>query len=356
MERRPPHRADAAALARMHAGAPPAAAAGGAALEPELIEAFGVEARESLHICEELLLQLLQQPNSDEVRFALLRRLHTLKSAAAAAGLEAMAAQIHNAESLLEAAATDRTDDDHLTALLLQLTDVVASLVGEVSLLCMGGARHRAPVAVSPAGARRLPASRLQAVSLEAAFRRLHPAVREAARREGKLAELRLQGGAFGVSQSVVKALFGPLLHLVRNAVAHGIEAPAKRTAAGKPTAGTVCVAGEIGPDGDLLVSVADDGRGLDFAAISAQAHSRQLIPATAEPSRDELLRLIFHPGFSTRAQATDVAGRGVGLDVVVHEVTALRGQIAVSSADGVGTTVRLSIPRQTWADAGSLP
>jgi len=195
----------------------------------------------------------------------------------------------------------------------------------------------------------------LVVVPLEQVFRRMQRPARDAARQEGKLVTLELSGGETRVDRAIVERLHGPLLHIVRNAVSHGIESPAAREAAGKHRTGTVRVRAEPG-DRNLILIVEDDGSGLDLAAIRAKAEVLGWIDPQQPPSHEALTRLILRSGFSTRDDVTDLAGRGVGMDVVAREVETLHGTIDIESHDGKGTRIRLAIPVDTPAAGSAAP
>jgi len=159
-----------------------------------------------------------------------------------------------------------------------------------------------------------------------------------------KRANLTLVGETIGVDAQLLQTLIDPLAHLLRNAVDHGIEPPQEREAIGKAPEGSVRL--EFHRVGRMLrISCRDDGRGLDVEAIRTRAVELGLIPAHA-PLRDaDLARTIMHPGFSTRRSATQLSGRGIGLDIVKQAVAALRGTIDVHSAPGAGIEVAIQVP-----------
>ncbi len=186
---------------------------------------------------------------------------------------------------------------------------------------------------------RRLPVSGL--------FGRLNRAARDAARAENKKIQLKFEGEDTGLEQSVQEKLFEPLLHMVRNSVSHGIEDAEVRSRNGKSEVGTVTL--RAGATASLLaITVSDDGRGLDYAALRRRGFERGLLAQNRRPSRQELAKLIFHPGFSTRDEASEVSGRGIGMDVVATTIDRLHGRIEVDSQTGSGTTIRVLIPLTT--------
>ncbi len=185
----------------------------------------------------------------------------------------------------------------------------------------------------------------LRAVPAEVLLRRLERPVRDAARQEGKLVELHLSGEDVRLPRSIADRLAGPLLHLVRNAVAHGIEAPALRQAAGKPRAGNIEVSVRL-EGTEIIVSVADDGGGLDLKAIRAKAAARGWVEPDRTLDEHVFIPFLFRPGFSTRNSASELAGRGVGLDVVAAEVEALEGWIEVKSEPAKGTRFTIYLAR----------
>jgi len=169
----------------------------------------------------------------------------------------------------------------------------------------------------------------------------LERSVRDAARAAGKEVELVVVGGAAELDRSILSAMRDPLLHLVRNAVDHGIEPPAAREQAGKPRAGRVVVSAELAGTG-VEITVEDDGRGIDLDAVREQARRRGIQIPDDEAAA---VRLVFVPGLSTARRITEISGRGVGLDVARYQVERLHGSIALSSAAGRGTRFVLSLP-----------
>ncbi|CAN5849849.1 N/A [soil metagenome] len=186
----------------------------------------------------------------------------------------------------------------------------------------------------------------VRSVSLGPSLRRLPRMVRELGVTLGKPVVFEMSGEATEVDKGIADALFEPLLHLVRNAVDHGIEPEVVRRAAGKPTAGTIRLG--IRPDGDqVVIGLSDDGAGIDAVRLRDSAVSKGLIDRAAADALEDgqALRLIFAPGFSTASEITAVSGRGVGMDAVRIAVEQLGGRIELASVVGDGTTVRLRLP-----------
>ncbi|MCA9176948.1 MAG: response regulator [Planctomycetales bacterium] len=183
---------------------------------------------------------------------------------------------------------------------------------------------------------RRMPVSGL--------FHKLRRVAREAARMERKEIQLNFEGEDFGLEPALQDRLFEPLLHIVRNSVSHGIETPEQRVEAGKPRVGQVTLSA-TGSAHLVRLEISDDGRGLDYEAIRRRGVERGLLSSNQAVSRDELAQLIFHPGFSTRDTVSQISGRGVGMDVVAATLEQLRGWTDVSSTQGRGTRIRVTVP-----------
>src|SRR5688572_10348582 len=177
-------------------------------------------------------------------------------------------------------------------------------------------------------------------------WNKLPRVVRDLSASLGKQVRLELEGKDTGLDRSILEAIKDPLTHLVRNAVDHGLELPADRTAAGKAAEGVLRLrAAHEG--GQVSIEIADDGRGIDPERIRAKAIAKGLLTAqsAATATADELVRMIFAPGFSTAEAVTNVSGRGVGMDVVKTNIERIGGTVDVDSVVGAGTTIRIKIP-----------
>lgn len=185
-------------------------------------------------------------------------------------------------------------------------------------------------------------ALRARMLPLGAAEPALRRAVRDLGRQTGKTVALEFRGADTELDRTVHEQLVDSLVHIVRNAVDHGLEAPAERLAQGKPPEGSIVVhAMQLGPR--VVVTVADDGRGVDIDAVRAKAE--RLGVATAGLDDAAVLDLLFHPGLTTTDAVTDISGRGVGLDAVRSSLARLRGRVDVDSTPGEGSTFRISVP-----------
>ncbi|QXE85067.1 chemotaxis protein CheA [Geomonas nitrogeniifigens] len=172
-------------------------------------------------------------------------------------------------------------------------------------------------------------------------FKRL---VRDLSAELGKQIEMTTEGEETELDKTVIEKLNDPLVHLIRNSIDHGIELPELREAAGKPARGTVRLAAVHSGD-SVLITIADDGAGLDKEAIRTKGIERGIISASAELSEKELFGLIFAPGFSTAKTVSSISGRGVGMDVVKRAIESLRGSIDITSVRGQGTCITVKIP-----------
>ena len=186
--------------------------------------------------------------------------------------------------------------------------------------------------------------TRVRMMPLTLLFQRLRRSVRDAGRKEKKEINFVTVDNDARLDKLILDQLYTPLLHIVRNAVSHGIEPRADREAAGKPTAGQVQIRANCEAN-HVVLEVSDDGRGLDLAAIKETAVRRGLLSADAVVSDETLTQFVFQPGFSTALTITDVSGRGVGLDVVRQEIARLSGSIQVRSIPGRGCTFIIHLP-----------
>jgi two-component system chemotaxis sensor kinase CheA len=185
----------------------------------------------------------------------------------------------------------------------------------------------------------------IRMVPLSATFHKMHRIVRDMGRKLGKEVQLTLIGEGTEVDKNIIEHISDPLMHLVRNAVDHGIESPDARIIAGKERAGQVTLEAK-NAGSDVIVTVRDDGKGLDKEKILAKAASQGLLTKSKNEMLDrEIYNLIFLPGFSTNDSVTEFSGRGVGMDVVIKNLEAIGGSVSIDSVMGAGTVTTLKIP-----------
>jgi two-component system chemotaxis sensor kinase CheA len=185
---------------------------------------------------------------------------------------------------------------------------------------------------------------RVRMLPISFTFSRFPRLVRDLSLRLNKKIELKMTGEGTELDKTVLEKIGDPLVHLVRNSIDHGIESPQVRLAAGKPEVGTVFL-NAFHRGGMIVVEVGDDGAGLNRDRIIAKARANGLIGLHETPGEDEVAELIFMPGFSTAEQATDLSGRGVGMDVVRRNVKELGGTVELQSKQGVGSRFTISLP-----------
>jgi two-component system chemotaxis sensor kinase CheA len=184
----------------------------------------------------------------------------------------------------------------------------------------------------------------IRMLPIGSSFAKFRRVVRDLSRQKEKDIELITEGADTELDKTVIERLNDPLVHLLRNSIDHGIEPPEERQAQGKPTQGQITFSARHS-GGNVLITISDDGRGIDPEAVRAKAVAKGVISAEAELSDKELVNLIFEPGFSTSEEISDISGRGVGMDVVKQNISALRGNVDVESSKGGGSTIRVTLP-----------
>ena len=184
----------------------------------------------------------------------------------------------------------------------------------------------------------------LRMVPMKGTFQKMARLVRDLGRKSVKSVQFVTEGEETEIDRNMVEALNDPLVHMIRNAVDHGVESVDERRGAGKSDVGTVTLRASHSA-GNVVIELQDDGKGLNRERILAKAVDRGLVDAGRELPDSELFNLIWHPGFSTAAKVTDVSGRGVGMDVVKRAIEGLRGRVDVASTAGVGTTFAMRLP-----------
>ncbi len=194
----------------------------------------------------------------------------------------------------------------------------------------------------------------MRMVELRPTFQKLARVVRDTAVKAGKEVAFTVTGDDVEIDRQLADLLGDPLVHMVRNAVDHGVEGPAEREANGKPRTGSVRLQA-YHASGNVVVELVDDGRGLHREKIVAKAIEKGLIESDKGMTDSDVFNLIFAPGFSTAEKVTDISGRGVGMDVVRRNLEAIRGRIDISSAPGKGTTFAIRLPLTLAVTDGML-
>lgn len=243
----------------------------------------------------------------------------------------------------------DPLEFDRFTRL-QELTRMMAESVGDVTTIQQNLLRNldAADAALHAQG--RLSRDLQQAlmgvrmVPFEELADRLYRVVRQTGKELGKRANLDIQGGAIEIDRGVLDKMTAPIEHLLRNAIAHGIEKPEVRAAAGKPEFGQITLK-LTQLSNEIALELADDGKGLDYARILARGREAGLLGATETPNENRLTQLIFEPGFSTAHEVSGVAGRGVGMDVVKNETLSVGGRIDIFSEAGKGSRFLIHLP-----------
>ena len=240
----------------------------------------------------------------------------------------------------------DTTKLDYLVDMVGEMVIAQSLLRHNEALAAAGGARlHRDMAQLARiTGEVQRTAMAMRMVPIGQLFQRATRQVRDLSRKVGKQVELATRGEDTEVDKTIAEELSDPLMHMVRNAIDHGIEDPVDREAAGKPAQARVTLAA-YHQGGQIVIEVADDGRGLDSQKLLAKGREKGLVEDGARLSESDIFRLILEPGFSTAAEVTDISGRGVGMDVVRTQVEKLRGRIEIRSEAGAGTTFLLKLP-----------
>ncbi len=247
------------------------------------------------------------------------------------------------------------TDDHRFIRVQADRLDAVINLLGELVIAGAGAAllakqtRQNALIEANAQIGRLIEEIRngtlhLRMVPIGETFSRFRRVVRDTAAELGKDVAFDIEGGETELDKSVVERIADPLMHLVRNALDHGLETAEKRVAAGKPAQGRLTLSA-CHESGSILIGIHDDGRGIDRDRVLARAWERGIVEQGVRPSDSEIVKLIFEPGFSTAEKVTNLSGRGVGMDVVRRNIEALRGTVTIYSEPGEGSTIEIRLP-----------
>jgi two-component system chemotaxis sensor kinase CheA len=255
--------------------------------------------------------------------------------------------QTQQAGSAANANQTIRVDSLKLDGLITRIGELITAVAGANLVARRSGSRDFEECmanVTSLVEEIREGSLQLRMVKIGGTFSRFKRVVHDVSRELGKEIELQIRGEDTELDKTVVERIADPLTHLVRNAIDHGIEAADVRASRGKSAVGSIEL-NAYHDSGTIVIEVSDDGGGLKREKILAKAIERGLIDASAKPSDPELFNLIFEPGFSTADAVTNLSGRGVGMDVVKRNITALRGVVNIRSVEGAGTTVSVRLP-----------
>ena len=296
--------------------------------DPELAADFALEVQEQLTSIGQQVLALERNPGHNLAVHAIFRGFHTIKGLAGFLELAELQSIADDAETVLHVVREGKCQAGP------EVTDAILESVERMNRVLCG-----------------LPDSQLAGMAMRALpvgqlFKRTQRQVQQLAKKAGKAVEVVVLGEDMGLDRTIADHLAGPLLHMVRNAIDHGIESPEVRERAGKPALGRITLSASQRA-GQIVIEVSDDGSGMDPIKIQLRARKMGLVEVEEGASlcQADVLRLILAPGFSTAGQVTDCSGRGVGMDVVREQVERLRGRLEIRSEPGVGTTFRMKLP-----------
>lgn len=345
--------------------------------------AFVAETRNRLARAEELTMRL-EEVEDAELLGELFRVFHTIKGEAGFLHRDDLSALAHRTEELLDAVRSGtarwdgRTADSVLQGIdglkralgagaaaarnpqsqtmsahqeILRVPaskiDALISQIGELLIAQESETGARSSAVRKLSRALQQSALRLRTEPLAELMNRLKRGARDLARNLGKPLEVSLAGGELELDRSLIASLEEPLMHLIRNALDHGLEPAETRTATGKPAEGALTI--EAQRRGNrIVIAIGDDGKGLDAPRIWAKGVEKGLVSGPIPDDRRSVYELIFRPGFSTAERLSEVSGRGVGMDIVASSVKAARGHLNVSTRAGRGTRVEMTFPLST--------
>jgi chemotaxis protein histidine kinase CheA len=338
-------------------------------LDEELLREFRTEALQQLELAELGVMALAGQPQDAELVAAVFRAFHTIKGMACFAGIPCIIELAHNIETYLDpfrrgGEVIKREDTD----LVLAATEILKDLVNQIKdaltthrltvsadyelvrrHLLKAGSSGLAP-RTSASDARPSPqtpeqlADRAQTVYLQSVFQRIERLAAELARQEHKELQVEINAADIRVDAQTAQLLSEALLHLLRNALAHGIESSKERFACGKPLTGRLTLHARR-DENSLTISFKDDGRGIHPQMVRTRALELNLLAEDAALDDHALLQLIFLPSFTMSPKPTELRGRGMGLNIVCKNMEALGGRVEVRSAETKGTEFVLTIP-----------
>ena len=300
------------------------------------------------------LAQALQIQAAAEVPEAPAARLGEILQATSAVSPRVVEAALQKQQKQREGAAA-APDDNRFIRVQADRLDAVINLLGELVIAGAGAsllARQSRQGTLIEANAQisrlieeiRNGTLQLRMVPIGETFSRFRRVVRDTAAELGKDVALEIVGGDTELDKSVVERIADPLMHLVRNALDHGLETPEQRSAEGKPAQGKLTLSA-CHESGSILIRILDDGRGIQRDKVLQRAWDRGLVEPGVTPPEADILKLIFEPGFSTAEKVTNLSGRGVGMDVVRRNIEALRGSVNIHSEPGEGSRIEIRLP-----------
>lgn len=305
-----------------------------------LVHAGAVTERELQHA----LSQQKQQPQSDKALGQVLIEQGAVRTEVVAAALDKQKATEHKRPADFQFLKVEARKLDELINLVGELVTAGAGIDVLIQQLADEKLRESFGILTSLLEQIRDGALGLRMVQVGESFSRLKRIVRDVSKELGKDIELTIAGADTELDKSMVEKLSDPLMHIVRNALDHGIENKELRLYKGKPVQGQLKLSA-CHEAGSVVIEIADDGAGLNVERIRAKAIEKNIIPADKELTEEEVYKLIFAPGFSTAAAVTNLSGRGVGMDVVKRNIEELRGQIQISSVPDQGTNFKIRLP-----------
>lgn len=304
-------------------------------IDQELLPLFLEEADELYPQIGNALQAWRAHPSDALLARKLQRSLHTLKGSARMAGAMRVGNLVHRMEDRMTEAGAAITQRS--TAFWEELQNQFDGISKMIELL-------RTDVAAEDSAAAAAEESMGQRVPFASIGKRLYRIVRQTGKELGKKANLELRGTEVELEPDLLEKITAPFEHLLRNAIAHGLESPQQRESAGKPPIGDIRLSLRR-ENNEAVFEFMDDGAGLDVDGLRRKAVEMGLLRAGAVVSNMQVMQLIFAPGLSTATEVTAISGRGVGMDVVRSEITALGGRIAVLSRQGEGTCFIIRLP-----------
>lgn len=270
-----------------------------------------------------------------------------------AAKMEAPAAKAEAPKA--KAAQTTKANEDDNIRVSLSRVENLNNVVGELVILQTVLNQHRTeidnPLMLKSLSQLAKLSKEIQSLSmslrmipLKQTLQKMQRIVRDTSKALNKKVELHLVGEETEIDKTVLEGLGDPLVHIVRNAVDHGLESTEERIAAGKSEAGNVYIRA-LHEGNNLVIEIVDDGKGINPEIIKKKAIEKGIISATSEMKNEDLINLIFHPGFSTKSEVSEISGRGVGMDVVKTNIEKMNGEVKVISHVGKGSTFRVMLP-----------